>query len=145
MLNKMSRCKIFIPPMLMVMFFFCLLHSCYEPILNQFWSCYKSLETASLDLIVSDVRFHNKFKVVGADKKAPPGKGPKAAAAAASPTVDCQGKAWNNPYKWILKLNVDSVKRRRKRSFAGNGFCPICHRTETNIPRPPALCWLTLI
>jgi hypothetical protein len=38
MLNKMSHCKIFIPPMLMVMFFFCSLHSRYEPILNQFWS-----------------------------------------------------------------------------------------------------------
>ena len=97
MLNKISRCKIFIPPMLMVMFFLCSLHSCYEPILDQFWSRYKSLETASLYLIVSDVRFHDKFKVVGVDKKALPGKGPKAAAAAASPVVDCQGKAWNNP------------------------------------------------
>jgi hypothetical protein len=66
----MSRCKIFIPPMLMVMFFLCSLHSCYEPILDQFWLHYKSLETASLDLIVSDVRFHDKFKVVGVDKKA---------------------------------------------------------------------------
>ncbi len=90
----------------------------------------KYLETASLDSILSDVRFHNEFKVVGADKKAPPGKGPKAAAAAASPAVDCQGKAWNNPYKWTLKLNVDSVKRCWKGSLAGNGFCPICHCTK---------------
>jgi hypothetical protein len=37
MLNEMSRCKIFIPPMLMVMSFLRLLHSCYETILNQFW------------------------------------------------------------------------------------------------------------
>ncbi len=43
MINKMSRYKIFIPPMLMVMFFLCLLHSCYEPILGQFWLHYKSL------------------------------------------------------------------------------------------------------
>jgi hypothetical protein len=70
MINEMSRCKIFIPPMLMVMFFLCSLHSCYEPILDQFRLCYKSLETASLDSIVSDIRFDNKFKAVGADKKA---------------------------------------------------------------------------
>jgi hypothetical protein len=87
---------------------------------------------------VSDVRFHDKFKVVGADKKAPPGKGPKAGAAAASPAVDCQGKAWNNPDEWILKLNVDSIKRHWKRSLASNGFCPICHRTKDK--HTPASC-----
>ncbi len=138
MLNKMSHCKIFIPPMLMVMFFLHSLHSCYEPILDQFWLRYKSLETASLDSIVSDIRFHNELKVVGTDKKVLPGKGPKAAAAAASPAVDCQGKAWNNTHKWFLKLNVDSVKRHWKRSFAGNGFCPICHHTKDK--HPPASC-----
>jgi hypothetical protein len=35
-----------------------------------------------------------------------------------------------HPYEWISKLNIDSIKRRWKRSLAGNGFCPICHRTK---------------
>ncbi len=43
MVDNMAQCKIVIPPILMVMFFFCLLHSCYNDLLEQFWSCYKSL------------------------------------------------------------------------------------------------------
>jgi hypothetical protein len=127
MINEMARCKIVFPPILMVMFFLCLLPSCYAPLLKQFWSRFCCLETASLNLIVLDVCFHNKFKVMGEDKKAPPGKGPKVVAAAASPAVDCQGKNRNNPYEWLSKLNIDSIKQRWKRSLAGNGFCPICH------------------
>jgi hypothetical protein len=39
-----------------------------------------------------DVHYHNEFKLVGSNKKVPSGKGPKAAAAAASSAVDKQGK-----------------------------------------------------
>jgi hypothetical protein len=88
MINEMACCKIVIPPILMVMFFLCLLPSHYVPLLDQFLLLLCCLGTASLDSIVSDIRNHNEFKVVGEDKKAPPGKGPKAAAAATSPAVD---------------------------------------------------------
>ncbi len=128
MINEMACYKIVILPILMVMFFLCSLPSHYAPLLDQFWLRLCCLETASLDLVVSDVRFHNKFKVIGEDKKAPPGKGPKAVAATASPAVDRQGKNWNNPYEWLSKLNIDSVKRHWKHSLAGNGFCTICHQ-----------------
>ncbi len=90
--NNMARCKLVIPPILMVMFFLCLLHSCYDDLLEQFWSHYKTLKGSSLNLIVADVRYHNKFKFDGLDKKAPAPSGPKAAAAATSPHVDKQGK-----------------------------------------------------
>jgi hypothetical protein len=79
--------------------FFCSLHSCYDDLLEQFQSRYKSLEGASLDSIVVDIRYHNEFEFVGSVKKALAPKGPKAMAAAAPPHVDKQGKEWNNPYE----------------------------------------------
>jgi hypothetical protein len=59
MVNNMSRCKIILAPVLMVMFFLRSLHSRYDNLLEQFCSCYKSLKGASLDSIVADVRYHN--------------------------------------------------------------------------------------
>jgi hypothetical protein len=98
MVNNMSPCKIILPSVLMVMFFLCSLRSCYNNLLVQFCSRYKSLEGASLDSIVADVRYHNEFKLVGSNKIVPAGKGPKAAAATTSSAVDKQGKEWRNPY-----------------------------------------------
>ncbi len=77
LINEMSWCKIVIPHLLVVMFFLRSLHSRYSPLLDQFRSRARPLETASLDSIVSDVRFHDEFTVVGKDNKP---KGPKAAA-----------------------------------------------------------------
>ncbi len=96
MMNKMSRCKIVIPQILMVMFFLRSLHSHYSPLLNQFRNLLCSIKTALLDSIVLDVHFHHNFTVVGNDKKA--SKGPKAAAAAVSPAgpTDQEVKPWNN-------------------------------------------------
>jgi hypothetical protein len=92
MVNDMAWCKIVILPILMVMFFLCSLHPRYNDLLEQFCSRYKSLDGAFLDSIVADVRYHNEFKLVGSDKKLPPGRNPWAAAASAPPAVDWQGK-----------------------------------------------------
>jgi hypothetical protein len=127
MVNNMSCCKIILSPGLMVVFFLCSLHSRYNDLLQQVCSCYKSLEGASLDSIVAGVRCHDEFKLVGSDKKVQAGKGPKAAAAAASSAVDKQGKEWRNPYEWLASFDIIGVKQRWTRSLAGNGFCPICH------------------
>ncbi len=96
----------------------------------------------SLNSIVSDVRFHDEFNVVGKDNK--PAKGPKAAAAAAAPAsnpsrdVNRDGKVWNNPFEWLAKIKIDSVKRCWKRALLGDGICPICHREENR--HAPASC-----
>ncbi len=92
MVNNMSRCKIILPPILMVMFFLHSLHSHYDDLLEQFCSHYKSLEGASLNSIVVDVHYHNQFKLIRSDKKLPARKGQKAATAATSSAVDKQGK-----------------------------------------------------
>jgi hypothetical protein len=97
MVNNVSHCKIILPPVLMVMFFPRSLHSFYGDLLEQFCSCYKSLEGASLNSIVADEHYHDEFKLVGSNKKLPAGKGPKAAAATTSLAVDKPGKEWCNP------------------------------------------------
>jgi hypothetical protein len=127
MVNDMSRCKIILPLVLMVMFFLCSLHSHYDDLLEQFCSCYKSLKGAFLDSIVADVCYHNEFKLVGSNKKVLAGKGPKAAAAAAFSAVDKQGKEWRNPYKWLASFDIKGIKKRWTRPIGGYDFCPICH------------------
>ena len=47
MRNEMSRCKVVIPHLLMVMFFLRSLHSRYSPLLDQFWSRAQPLKTAT--------------------------------------------------------------------------------------------------
>jgi len=117
MINEMSRCKIVIPHLLMVMFFLRSLHSRYSPLLDRFRSRAHPLETASLESIVSDVHFHDEFTVVGKDNKAK--GGPKAAAAAATPysapsgAADQNGKTWNNPWEWLAHLKHESPLRPR--------------------------------
>ncbi len=130
MVSNVSRCKIILPQVLMVMFFLCSLHSCYNNLLEKFCSCYKSFEGASLDLIVADVHYHDEFKLVGSDKKVPAGKGLKAVAVANSSAVDKQEKEWRNPYEWLASFNIKGVKKRWTRLLAGNDFCPIFHRDK---------------
>jgi hypothetical protein len=110
------------------MFFLRSLHSSYDDLLEQFCSHYKSLEGPSLDSIVADVRYHDKFQFVESDKKLPAAKTPKAAAAAASSQVDKQGKEWNNLYEWLASFNIKGMKKHWTCLLAGTGFCPICHR-----------------
>jgi hypothetical protein len=134
--NDMSSCKIILPPVLMVMFFLCSLHSCYDDLLKQFCSCYKSLESASLDSILADVRYQD--ELVGSDKKLPAGKGPKAAATATSSAANKHGKEWRSPYEWLASFDIKSVRKRWTCLLAGNGFCPICHCDKDK--HAPAAC-----
>jgi hypothetical protein len=113
--------------MLIVMFFLHSLHSHYDALLEQFCSHYKSLEGASLDLIVADACYHNEFKLVGLDHNPLLVKTPKAAATAASSQGDKQGK-WNNQYEWLASFNIKGIKKRWTCSLASMGFCLICHQ-----------------
>jgi hypothetical protein len=143
--NDMACCKFVITSALIFMFFLCLLHSCYDDLLEQFWSCYKPLEGASLDSIVADVHYHNKFKLVGSNKKVPASKGPKAAAAAASSAVDKQGKEWGNLFEWLASLNINASRSIGCTPLLGLGFFQSAIVTTTNTPPLNAHCWLSSI
>jgi hypothetical protein len=126
MLLDMTRCKVVIPPLLLVMIFIRALHSRYSDILDQFRSCYKDLAAATVDSVVADVKYHDEFQLVDPKSKTPRKGGPGASAVA----VDKAGKEWTNPFEWISSFLVKSIKTRWDRALAGTGICPICHRSE---------------
>jgi hypothetical protein len=126
MLLDMTRCKVVIPPILLVMIFIRALHSRYSDILDQFRSRYKDLAAATVDSVVADVKYHDEFQLVDPKSKTPRKGGPGASAVA----VDKAGKEWSNPFEWISSFSVKSIKTRWDRALAGTGICPICHRSE---------------
>ena len=126
MVLDMSCSKIILPPIILVMLFLCALHSRYSDLLDQFWSRYKTLETATIDSVVENARYHDKFKLVGSDKKVPGGATPKAATV----NVNRNGKEWSLPFEWLSSYSTKGLKTRWDRAIAGTGICPICHRAE---------------
>jgi hypothetical protein len=65
MVTDMLQCKLLLPPILLVVFFLWALHGPYSDLLNQFISHFKFLETASINSVVEDVRYHNTFTLAG--------------------------------------------------------------------------------
>ena len=126
MIMNMARRKVIIPPLLLVMIFLCALHTCYSDILVQFRSRYKDLDTASINSVVADVKYHDEFQLVDPKLKNPQKGGPGALAVA----IDNAGKEWKNPFEWLSSFSVKTVKTRWDRAIAGTGICPICHRAE---------------
>ncbi len=124
LIMDMARSKIILPPILLVMLFLCALHLHYFDILNQFCSRYKALDTASINLVVKDVRFHDGFQLVGSNKKAPGVRLPKAVVATAS-NVDRQGTVWATPFEWLSSYGMKGIKTRWDCAIAGTGICPI--------------------
>ena len=125
MVMDMTQCKIVIPLILLVMFFLRALHGRYTALLEQFCSCFKVLEDASVDPVVKDVCYHNSF-TLASPKKSPPPPGswvPKASAA----NVDKQGTKWANPFEWLSMYGEKGIKTRWTRALAGTGICLICH------------------
>jgi len=91
MIMDMRRCKVVIPPLLLVMIFIRALHSRYSDILDQFRSRYKDLESATIESVVADVTYHDSFQLVDTNKKSPKKSGPGASTVA----VDKAGKPWS--------------------------------------------------
>jgi hypothetical protein len=112
---KLAWCKVMIPSILLVLLFLCALHDWYSIIVNQFRSCFKPIETATLNSIVSDVSYHDGFQVVDHSKKGKPGSTPGPcvpAAALANINSNCQGKVWQSPFEWLAQYGVKGIKGR---------------------------------
>jgi hypothetical protein len=94
---ELSCCKVVLPHLLLVMLFLHALHVCYVDIVKQFCTRFKSIETATVDSIVSNVVFQDRFELVNS-KKGKPGAGAsnlnQRVPAAATANTDCQGQAW---------------------------------------------------
>jgi hypothetical protein len=119
----MLWCRVAIPQILLVMVFLWALNSCYSTVLDQFRSRFKSLDSATIDLVVEDVMHHNSFTVVDnkKEKKHPPLAG--CIPAAASAVMDPKGTVYNSPFDWLVKwgireLKLDGLGRLRERVYA---------------------------
>jgi hypothetical protein len=127
MILDMSWCKVVIPQILLVMLFLWALNSHYSTILDQFWSCFKSLNSATIDSVVEDVTHHDSFTVVKNKNKKqhppPVGRIP----AAASAVMDPKGTVYNSPFDWLVKYGHKGIKARWTWVLVGTGICPICH------------------
>ncbi len=127
---EMARCKVVIPPLLLVMLFLCALHSCYSNIIEQFQTRQKSMETTSIDMIIDDVKYHDKFilKKPRADKSPkPPSRVPTAAVA----HTNNAGTVWSSPFDWLSTSYGDKgIQNCWKKVLGGIGTCPMCHRGE---------------
>ncbi len=65
---ELSRCKVALLTILLVIFFLCSLHSDYSNILEQFCSRFKWIESATIDSIVLDASYHDKFTLADSKK-----------------------------------------------------------------------------
>ncbi len=84
------------------------------------------MDSATVDSVVADVKYHVSFQLEDHNKKTPKKGGPRALAVA----VDRSGKEWTNPFEWLSSFSIKVVKTRWDRAIAGTGICPICHRAE---------------
>jgi hypothetical protein len=94
------------------MVFLWALNSCYSSILEQFWTRFKSLDMATIDLLVKEVTHHDSFKVVEYEKGK---KNPTPAGcilAAASVVTDPKGTVYNSPFDCLMKWGHKGIKTR---------------------------------
>ncbi len=63
LIMELSHCKVTNTQMLMVMLFLWVVHVHYSELLNQLWTCFKSIEMATIDLVVEDIAYHDSFTV----------------------------------------------------------------------------------
>jgi hypothetical protein len=133
----LSQCKVAIPQILLVMLFLWALHSRYSDLLEQFCTCFKSIEHATIDSIVDDVMYHNGFTLHKRKGAKPPTSAP-CVPAAASANTDQKGNVWHTPFEWLSKsFSKKSIKIRWTRALAGTGICPICHCKDKPWHIPP--------
>jgi hypothetical protein len=71
---ELLRCKVVLLHLLLVMLFLCALHVHYADIVEQFPTCFMSIETATVDCIISNIMFQDGFKLVDS-KKGQAGRG----------------------------------------------------------------------
>jgi hypothetical protein len=126
---ELSRCKVVLPHLLSVMLFLRGLHSWYNDIVTQFWSGHKSIKMATINSIVSDVTFHDRFTLVESKigKSGGSSGSTPCVPAAMSANTDRQGNVWQTSFEWLAKNQVKGIKQRWSRAMAGNGICPVCH------------------
>ncbi len=112
LVNKLSWCKVAMPQILTVMLSLWAIHGHISSLVNQFCTHHKSIEDATIKIIVGGCSYHNSFILF--KKKGFKPSGPalcQPAAAAAIANSDQKGNIWSNLFDWLQKLyNTKSNK-----------------------------------
>ncbi len=109
--------------MLMVMLFLRAVHICYSELLDQFWTCFKSIEMAAIDLVVEDIAYHDSFTVHECKGEGKPATSTPCIPVAASANTDQKGTVWQNPFEWIsTSYSKKAIKTCWMHMIAGTGI-----------------------
>jgi hypothetical protein len=134
---EMARCNVVIPPLLLVILFLRALHSRYSDIVEQFWTWHNSLDTKSIEMIVADVTYHDKFILKEPCRQDKSSKTLSRIPAAYAAHTDNAGTVWSSPFDWLSKgYGEKGIRTRWKKALGGSGICPICHQeTPKHVPK----------
>jgi hypothetical protein len=133
-LAALSQSLVTIPPILQVMLFLCTLYSRYHDLLMQFALKQKDLTSATINSVVADAQFMDKFIVVGVKSKpSTPGASP-CTPAAASVATNKDGKEYCTVWEWLVSYNLPGILARWRRSLRGGFYCACCHSNKKHHP-----------
>ena len=99
----------------------------------------------TIDSVVADAKFMDKFVAVGANgKAATPSSFPRSPAAATALT-NREGKEYCSPWEWLATWDSPGILSRWRRSLRGGFYCTFCHSKEKHHPlKCPMLAELNL-
>ncbi len=100
----MARCKVVIPPLLLVMLFWRALYSRYSDIVERFWTRHKSLKMTLIEMIIVDVTYHEEFILKEPRCQDKSSKTPSRIPAESAAHADKAGTVWSSPFDWLSKL-----------------------------------------
>ncbi len=116
------------------MLFLCALYSSYHNLLMQVTSKQKDLASTTIDLVVADAQFMDKFIVVGVKSKpSAPGASP-CTPPAASVATDKDGKEYCTAWEWLASYSLPGILARWRRSLRGGFYCNFCHLNKKHQP-----------
>ncbi len=121
---EMACCKVVTPPLLLVMLFLSALHICYLDIIEQFWTRHKYLKTMLIEMIITDVTYHNEFILKEPCCPEKSSKPPSWIPAASAAHTDNDGTMWSSPFNWLCKGYGDKgIRTLWKKVLGGNSIC----------------------
>jgi hypothetical protein len=133
-LLALSHSSVTIPQILQVMLFLHAIHPCYQDLLNKFASKQKDLSVASIDSVVANAKFIDKFVAIGTNgEPVHPPSTPQAPAVATALT-GCKGKEHCSSWEWLAAFDSNDMLSCWHQSLCGGFYCAVCHSKEKHHP-----------
>ncbi len=133
-LSALSQSSVAIPPILHVMPFLWGIHLRYQDLLSQFASMHKDLSHATIDSVVADAHYIEKFVVVGSKNKPPASSPFPCSPSAALVATNKEGKEFCSPWEWLVMYNSAVVVSWWHCSLTRGFYCTCCNSNEKHHP-----------